>query len=74
MSNNQIFLTQHVFIAGMTGVFSIIESIISQEFQSFDFGKGVRWTWFILALFTAGVLTRIAETKARIHSNQAYAD
>jgi neurotransmitter:Na+ symporter, NSS family len=47
---------------------------ISQEFQSFDFGKGVRWTWFILALFTAWVLTRIAETKARTHSNQAYAD
>lgn len=46
---------------------------ISQEFQSFDFGKGVRWTWFILALFTSLVLTRIAETKSRTHSHQAYA-
>lgn len=47
---------------------------ISQEFQSFDFGKGVRWAWFILALFTAWMLTRITETKTRTHSNQAYAD
>lgn len=37
---------------------------ISQEFQSFDVGKGVRWTWFILALFTAWGLTWITTTKA----------
>lgn len=44
---------------------------ISQEFQSFDFGKGVRWTWFILALFTAWVLTKAAEMKARMDVKQA---
>ena len=38
---------------------------LSQEFQSFDLGKGVRWTWFILALFAAWTLTRVAESRAR---------
>jgi NSS family neurotransmitter:Na+ symporter len=47
---------------------------ISQEFQSFDFGKVVRWTWFILALFTAWILSRIAEAKSRTHAYRAYAD
>ncbi len=41
---------------------------ISQEFQSFDFAKGVRWTWFILALFTAWSLTQYSEGKARARS------
>lgn len=36
---------------------------ISQEFQAFDFGKGVRWMWFILALLTAYALTRMTERR-----------
>lgn len=36
---------------------------ISEEFQSLDFEKGVRWTWFILALVIAGMLARITESK-----------
>lgn len=49
----------------------ILVGNISQEFQSFDFGKGVRWTWFILALFTAWMLTRMAEAKVKIPLHQA---
>ena len=47
---------------------------ISQEFQTFDFEKGVRWTWFILALFTAWMLTRIPEMNAKRHLQSAYAE
>lgn len=36
---------------------------LSQEFQSFDLGKGVRWTWFILAILAAWTLTRAAEKR-----------
>ncbi|MBA3815999.1 MAG: sodium-dependent transporter, partial [Parachlamydiaceae bacterium] len=39
---------------------------VSQEFQAFDLGKSVRWTWFILALLFAWMLTRIAETKTNL--------
>lgn len=38
---------------------------ISQEFQSFDFVKGVRWTWFILALFTAWTLTELTIKRSK---------
>lgn len=39
---------------------------VSQEVHSFDFEKGVRWTWFVLALLLAFMLTRIAETKSAV--------
>lgn len=42
---------------------------ISQEFQSFDFAKGIRWTWFIVALFIACMLTLMTENKHRGESN-----
>jgi len=34
---------------------------LSQEFQSFDIGKGVRWAWFALALSSAWMLTRYSQ-------------
>jgi NSS family neurotransmitter:Na+ symporter len=37
-----------------------------QEFQSFDVAKGVRWTWFVTALFTAWMLTRLAAKRSSI--------
>ncbi len=39
---------------------------VLQEFQSFDIAMGVRWTWFVLALLTAWVLTRAAESKTKV--------
>lgn len=40
---------------------------ISQEFQSFDFGKSVRWAWLMIALLTAYALTRMTEsTESRL--------
>ncbi|MBA3238282.1 MAG: sodium-dependent transporter [Parachlamydiaceae bacterium] len=50
---------------------------LSQEFQSFDLEKGVRWTWFIFALVSACTLTRVAERKAKataskVNASEAY--
>lgn len=34
-----------------------------QEFQSFDVEKGIRWTWFMIALLTASMLTKFSSEK-----------
>ena len=39
---------------------------LSLEFQVFDFGKGIRWLWFVLALFAAYQLTRISNSKKNV--------
>lgn len=41
---------------------------ISQEFQSLDLVKGIRWTWFVLALCSAWMLTRLASSRGELHS------
>jgi len=38
---------------------------ISQEFQTFDLAKAVRWSWLILALLAAWMLTQIASKQAK---------
>lgn len=38
----------------------ILIGTLTEEFQSFDMAKGVRWSWFVLALFSAGLLTKLA--------------
>lgn len=38
---------------------------LTQEFQSFNFGTGVRWSWFSLALFLAYVIPKIAASKIK---------
>ncbi|MDP1881090.1 MAG: sodium-dependent transporter [Parachlamydiaceae bacterium] len=42
----------------------ILVGNIFDEFQSFDFVKGVRWTWFILAISAAWILANKRESKA----------
>ncbi len=39
---------------------------LSQEFASFDLGKGVRWTWFAIALLSAYGLTHWSQKKAAV--------
>lgn len=39
---------------------TILVGNLSQEFQSFDLAKGVRWTWFVLALFSSWMLVKYA--------------
>lgn len=36
---------------------------LSQEFQSFDFGKGVRWAWFVVALLMSCGLTKMTSAQ-----------
>lgn len=41
----------------------ILIGTISQEFQSFDLAKGVRWAWLAIALAAAWALTRRSEVR-----------
>ena len=38
---------------------------LMQEFQTFDFARGVRWTWFIVAILTAGMLAYFARRQVK---------
>ncbi|MBS0621557.1 MAG: sodium-dependent transporter [Verrucomicrobia bacterium] len=49
---------------------TILIGNLSQEFQSFDVAKGVRWTWFLLALCSAWILPRIGEWSAKAQSHK----
>lgn len=38
---------------------------LMQEFQAFDFGKGVRWTWFVVAILSSGMLAYFARRQSK---------
>lgn len=38
---------------------------LREEFQSYDFAKGVRWGWFIIALLFSGLLVRLAKQEKK---------
>jgi NSS family neurotransmitter:Na+ symporter len=40
---------------------AILIGNLTEEFQSFDLAKGVRWTWFILAIGSSALLARRAK-------------
>jgi len=52
----------------------ILVGNLLQEFQSFDLEKGIRWTWFILALFAARALTRFSKKQVRTSVISVFAD
>lgn len=52
------------FAPALLGI--ILIGNLAQEIQSFDVAKGVRWSWFIIALLSAWALTRAAEMQARV--------
>lgn len=57
---------------GLLGL--ILIGNLSQEFQSFDLAKGVRWAWFALALCASGILAQCAGSRSRIGSMQVCAE
>jgi NSS family neurotransmitter:Na+ symporter len=45
---------------------------LMQEFQSFDLDKGIRWTWFVLALCAACALTMYSKKHSRTNIISAF--
>ena len=39
---------------------------LNQEFQSFDIAKGVRWTWFGIALLSAALLSQLSKSEEKV--------